>query len=522
MLIDNNAITIEYRKLYSLQKKKIAIPIFQRFYDWKEKEIVQLKEDLLLNIKNPEKQLYFLDFIFYEEDNYIKIADGQQRLVTINNLIKAIRDVAIEENLEIEKIDFFDINYDIFSNQKKYYTHFYNYPTAPFKKVYLSFLDFIRKNISDINLIINCIKNNIFVYMKKCLNADNAFEIFQQINTGGKPLTKDEVIKTALDQFSLAYQIPFDTSKMKEVRQSLISYYKLKSSKFDKNFDNIEIITFLREYITKDKNTFKEFVETIQLLDIIENSPIKHVINYINRTSLFDVLNILAMKKININTNQDYLIKVVIPLCMMSIILTLNGGSPTTFRYLLNNVIEDIKNEVSVDCIMNKLIKTINEDSITWQIKLNDFTAKLEDCATPRGIKKSILILDVVRRNLSGTLNVDKINLEHIYPQNPTSEWALNGWPSHRETQKELIENIGNFILLSEEVNKRIQNQYITYKIDQYSKIISYDLLLQTPMNSVSFKEFEIEQQDYIKKRASAIAKMVQQYLPFGKVLIKN
>lgn len=377
-------------------------------------------------------------------------------------------------------------------------------------------------NINIINDLIKVIKNNIYVYVKKCSNADDAFNIFQQINTGGKPLSKDEVIKTALDQYSLAYGIRFDTSKIKETRQSLISFYKLKLSNYDNNFDNMEIITFLREYVTKDKNTYQDFVDTIGLLNKIGNSPIRYVINYINRNTLFDVLNIMAMKHIDINTNHDYLDKVIIPLCMMSIVLTLNGGSPTTFRYLLNEVIDDIKNNETASNINNKLINKINSDTVTWQISKSDFSNKLGDITTSRGIKKALLILDVIYRNISGTVNVNTINLEHIYPQNPDSEWAGNGWPSHRELQKKLVDNIGNYLLLCESVNKQIQNQYITHKIAKYNSIIIRDILLQTPMNTIDFNRFENEQEEYINSRRDEIVRLIQGNLPLGRVLIKN
>lgn len=522
MIIKNNTISSEYVKLYDWQNKKIGIPIFQRFYAWKEKEIVQFKEDLLNVIADQQGQLYLLDFIYYEEDGKIKFADGQQRIVTLNNLIKAIKDVSRDFNISIDDIDLFNISYDVFANQQKYDTHFNNYVTTPFKKVYLDLYNFVKANIDKINDLIKVIKNNLYVYMKKCSNADDAFNIFQQINTGGKPLSKDEVIKTALDQYSLAYGIRFDTSKMKEVRQSLISFYKLKSSNYDKNFDNMEIITFLREYVTKDKNTYQDFVDTITLLNTIGNSPIRYVINYINRNTLLDVLNILAMKHIDINTNHDYLIKVMIPLCMMSIVLTLNGGSPTTFRYLLNEIVDDIKAGANPKAINSKLINKINADTTTWQININDFSGKLGDVTTSRGIKKALLIIDVIYRNISGTVNVNTINLEHVYPQNPDSEWAANGWPSHKEQQKDLIDNIGNYLLLCDSVNKQIQNQYITHKVAKYNSIITRDILLQTPMNTVDFARFENEQEVYINFRRDEIAKSIQTNLPLGRVLIKN
>ena len=522
MLIKDNTITSEYVNVYRLNDKKIGIPIFQRFYDWKDKEIVQFKEDLLKVIDDQSVQLYFLDFIYYEEDGRIKFADGQQRIVTLNNLIKVIKDISKELSIQIEDIELFDISYDVFSNNEKYKTHFQNYATAPFKKVYLNLYQFIKENVSRLNDFVKVIKNNIFVFLKKCSNADDAFNIFQQINTGGKPLSKDEVIKTALDQYSLAYEIHFDTSKIKDVRQSLISYYKLISQNYDKNFDNMEIITFLREHVTKDKPTFINFVDTIRLLNTLGNSPIRYVINYINRNTLMDVLNILAMKHININTSHTHLQKIVIPLCMMSVVLTLNGGSPTTFRYLLNEIVDDIKKDVSPDDINFKLISKINSEPITWQISLTDFTNKLGDITTTRNMKKALLKMDVICRNISGTINVNTINLEHIYPQNPDYEWAGNGWPSHREQQKELIDNIGNYLLMCESVNKSIQNQYITNKVVKYNSIIERDIILQTPMNTVDFTKFENDQSNYIYERQKYIAKSIQENLPLGRVLIKN
>lgn len=130
--------------------------------------------------------------------------------------------------------------------------------------------------------------------------------------------------------------------------------------------------------------------------------------------------------------------------------------------------------------------------------------------------------MDVICKNISGTVNVNTINLEHIYPQTPDYEWAGNGWPSHREQQKELIDNIGNYLLLCESINKQVQNQYIIHKVAKYNTIISRDILLQTPINTVDFIRFENERDSYIKERQAIIAKIIQNDLPLGRVLITN
>ena len=520
MLVKEKTLDCKYVNIYSLNNKSFGIPIFQRFYAWKKEQTKQLQNDLLETANDANKQLYFLDFIYYEDNNKIYLADGQQRLITINILIQAIKDVAKERSIVVDDLNLFSVEYDIPANNDKYNTNFYNYPTAPFKGVYLELRAFVLSNVDKINQFIKTIKNNIYIYLKKCDNADDAFLIFQQINTGGKPLTKDEVIKTAIDQYAKAYGISINTNKIKELRQSIISYYKLKSTDYSSNFDNMAIITFLKDFVTKDKETFKNFAETILILNKLSNSPFKYVINYINRATLFDVINILAMKGIDIDSNVPYKQELLLPLCMMSICLSLNNGNPSTFKYLLNDVITKIKNNEKVKEINYMLIERINQEATSWKIPLETFKEKLGDPTVSKSLKKALMILDLIDKNISGTVHVDTINLEHIYPQKPEYTWAKNNWPSDGESQKVLIDNIGNYLLLCESVNKKIQNQYITEKVVEYEKIIPKDLLLQTPLNTVNFVRFEKEQDKYIFERQEKIAELIKESLPLGKVLI--
>ena len=522
MLIDKNTIEERYINIYSLHDKKISIPIFQRFYDWKSREIEQLKNEILELAEGKDSELYLLDFIFYEEDDCIKLADGQQRIITINNLIKVIKSIAKEHKIQIEDISLFDISYDVLEYNEKYLIHLNNYPRSPFKEVFLNLKKFVEQNIEKINDIIEILKNRIFVYAKKCKNADDAFIIFQQINTGGKPLTKDEIIKTAINQYASIYNISIADIKFKTIKQEITSYYKFISDNNDANFDNMQIISFIKKNITKDRNTFQSFINIIHTLKQVENNPIKFVIEYINRSTLLDVLNILVMMNVDITINRKYLDKLLLPLCMMSIMLSLNNGSPTTFRYLLNEVIRKIKCNETLENIELYLINEANDNTKPWKRALSDFEDDLGNTEVPIGIKKALLIIDIIDKNKSGFVNVKKINLEHIYPQNPKIDWALNGWPSHSEDQRKIINNIGNLLLICETVNKKIKNAYITDKVKEYEKIINKDKILQTEINSIDFKNFEENKDKYISERQKTIARRIQKSLPFGQVLIKD
>lgn len=521
MLITNNSVSSEYVCLSEFFKnKEIGIPIFQRFFAWKPQQTEEILKDILLAIEDPTKNIYLLDFIYYTEDGKIKLADGQQRIVCLNMLLKAINDIIDEQKLNISKQRLFKISYDIITNDNKYNNSFNNYPMAPFKKVYLRLRKFIEDNISLIENIINVIQNQIYIYVKKCASADDAFLIFQQINTGGKPLTKDEIIKTSIDQYSKVYNIPVDVT-VKELKIMIASYYKFLLPSSDGNFDNIAIMAFLKDYVVKTKESFNEFVNALKVVSLTQSSSISYVIKYINRTQLLDIINVMSMKGINIETQKDYFTKIMAPLCLLSVCMSIKKSNPGgIIKSLYTDVIKMIKENEDVSDIEYLIIEFINNNASLCKITYQEFENALGDRNLSQGIKKGLMILDVILKSTSSSIIVDNINLEHIYPQKPHKDWAAKGWPSDHDEQMELISNIGNFILLNEEINKEIKNKYIDYKIYKYNQIIPNDLSLKTPINTVDFERFKTDKKNYIFERQKSIAKMIVDEFPIGAVLI--
>ena len=57
--------------------------------------------------------------------------------------------------------------------------------------------------------------------------------------------------------------------------------------------------------------------------------------------------------------------------------------------------------------------------------------------------------------------------------------------------------------------------------VAKFNDIISRDILLQTPINTIDFSKLENKREFYIKERKN-IAKLGQNDLPLGKVLIYN
>lgn len=520
MLINKDSIRFQYINIYSLQKERIGIPIFQRFYSWREKQLVELLNDFLGAIDDENKELYLLDFIWYSEDEKIKLADGQQRVVTLNLLIKAINDFINAENLNLEKLNLFDISYDNIEYDKKYKMNFNDYDLAPFKKIYLALLQFVKENRTNLEKIINIIKNRIYVYMKETDTPDSAFDIFTQINTGGKPLSKDDVIKTAISQYSKIYNISINSS-IKELKRAISSYYKFINTNNNENFDSIAIMTFLKKHIVKNKETFTNFSNYLITIAKLSDNAIYTVIEYIKKTQMLDILNVMAIMGIDISKDKMYLQYVIFPLCLLSIISSIKNVNPGgRGRSLYAKVIQLVKERKPYDKIGESIASFINDNTDICKISYSDFVEGLGKVELSLKSKEALLILDIIMHSTSSNLNMKSINVEHIYPQKPKSEWAINGWPTNYEERKKYTNNIGNLLILNEVVNKKIQNKYIDDKIIEYNKIIPKDLALKTEINQINFNEFKTNKTEYIKKRQREIAQNIYDNFPLAKVMI--
>lgn len=527
MIISNNCVNSKYTNIYELTKNNIVFPVFQRGYNWKKEQAKKLLEDILY-LANEDcssrhfKQIYLLDFIWYEEDGKQKIADGQQRLVTLNLLIKAINDRISYNSVCALPLKPFSINYDDVDLQEKYFQFFSdNKKVAPFKNVYMYFSDFLYKNPEILFEIVDIIKNNIYIFLKEAANVDDAFEIFKQINSGGKPLSKQEIIKTTLVQYSNKFSIPITKDfVLKDINNLIVSYYKLLETPTSGNFDNFAIMSFLNRHIIINKESFQNFYDYLSVVKDINEHPIYYVINYINKSQLLNILYILGIKKIDILKERSYMENVLFPLCLLSIIWKIKKTNPGgVASSIFVKIIDALKQNQSSEELRNIIYDFVQGNPEICKIDLNDFVSGL-GCNLDQKSKKALLIMDVIMSNTSGLLDVSAINLEHIFPRNPDSDWDLNGWPLNEEDKEIFCNSIGNYMLLSEIVNKKIQNKYISEKKKEYERIIPKDKLLFTKSNYVNFERFEFEKCNYIVARQKEIGVLIQQEFPFGTILI--
>lgn len=517
-------ITSTNKLLYGCASEDLGFPFFQRGYVWKNEQVEKTLfeiANLASDATNPN-DIYLLNFVWYKENQTMKIADGQQRFMTLQILMICINEYLDSIASPLPRLDYFNFTYEDTEMVKKYYKFFdlQRRATAPFANMYQRLSQFVQDNAYQIEDIIRVITTNVYGIFQEVENADAAYEVFTQINSGGKPLSKDDIIKTAIKQASKKYGMPVDKCNFKEIKTFIRSYYKLKHYNNEAKFDNFAIMTFISTEITKNAATFKAFCNYIDMIREVNKLPIYHVATYLGKDQLINVIYALSIKGIDLATNREYITKVLFPLSLMSTIWKfkkVNPGGKT--KALFPQLLKAINDGASADHLCSILVKFITENEDVCKMPCdtyNDYLGKMSDTNT----KKALIVLDIIRCNTSGNLNMSAINLEHIFPVKPVDEWIINGWSGNSEEQAEFRESIGNYMLLSEAVNKKIQAGYITDKVVEYNRIIPLDKILQTDMNIVDFARFENEREKYIYERQKAIAKSIQNNFPFGKMLL--
>jgi len=99
---------ISIERFLSFGETRFIIPIYQRNYNWKEKNCLQLFNDIKEASKNENIKNHFMGSIVYVSNsetesidvNEYVIIDGQQRLTTITLFLKAFYDVLDDEEMK--------------------------------------------------------------------------------------------------------------------------------------------------------------------------------------------------------------------------------------------------------------------------------------------------------------------------------------------------------------------------------------------------------------------------------------
>ncbi len=187
-------------------------PEFQRFYRWSDEQKSRLIESILLGIPIPSI------FVSQREDGVWDVIDGLQRLSTILQLVGELKDESddLVSPLELKKTKYLP------SLQGKSWKH----------------EDSSRQIGSANKLLIRRSKIDVKIILRES-SESSKYELFQRLNTGGSPLSPQELRSAILTMVnSAAFQWMEDLSKDVHFQECIALSDKLMSERYD-----LELVT---------------------------------------------------------------------------------------------------------------------------------------------------------------------------------------------------------------------------------------------------------------------------------------
>jgi len=268
------------------------IPRFQRPYSWDHANLEEFWNDTVLDNDSG----YFIgNFVAYEDGQALGVVDGQQRLTTITLLLCALRDVMHEEGFEdlaagihnlVERPNIKNEKYYVLQPESSYpffQEQVQKFPKkrktsaiGPEEKLLKAAYEFLRGNLDRIVKEIKSqggipspkrkakIGEELSTIRDKVLglkliftsldNDDDAYIIFETLNTRGKDLTLSDLVKSHLSRLLKPTNKGVDLAKDKWVKIAETfeeSQADLSVSTFIHHFWHLATITLQRRSCTR-------------------------------------------------------------------------------------------------------------------------------------------------------------------------------------------------------------------------------------------------------------------------------
>ncbi|WP_322908614.1 DUF262 domain-containing protein [Mycoplasmopsis felis] len=473
------------------------VPIFQRPYTWEKEQCERLWNDIIILSKGLTKK-HFLGTIVnvfragknsFAEGDYL-IIDGQQRLTTLVLLLLACID---EYKLDLEQ------ELQFLKDTRKYGDRRYKIILNNIDKdILISLIE--RSDLSkyqnwrlveNYNLFKKLIKEYAlpFETLKECIDrleiciieighddTNDPQEVFETINSTGKPLTKTDLIRNnVLIGIQIEAQNYLYQNYWKKIEDLFKdNNFKLRSDSFELFFK--DYLTLKLKRIPKNNKIYeefkhwrlfnKDFIEPELLLkDIYKNAKI--YTNFLFLREKDDKLNFFFKQFVELNNTPSFVL----------LLKVLNDAENKLIDYqTLINILEIcisflVRRKIcsipssSLNKIFEDLIQKIEDEN--YEQSINNFLINGKDSREfpdDNKFKQSFIennfkqkqlpwfILKNIEKFFNKTpINLDLLSLEHILPQNRNlnKEWREVLGSEWKSKQENYLYKIGNLTLTS-------------------------------------------------------------------------
>lgn len=508
-----------------------TIPRFQRPYSWDQVNVEDFWQDTIV----AEDKDYFIgSFVFWRDsklDDLFHVVDGQQRLTTVTILFAALRDIFdLEVQYPLAKgmhklIERKDVNNEsqfVLQSDTSYpylqeYIQKHGSPEVELdigseekalKRAYDFLYRKIEKRVKSIELDTtvadeekpNLKKEALLAIRDKLLrlklivieldNDDDAYLVFETLNTRGKDLTVSDLVKNYITRL-----LKPKTKGVDIVKDKWISIQKrFDEAEIDININSFILYTWLSRYqYTSSKKLYREIKQIVKksnastyLNDLVKDSKLYRKIL---EPSVFKWDN--QLRKLRDSIIALNIFRVAQPLPMMLSVLRevesdgitkrqakhvfealekfhvqftaitsqrIGGGTARLYassaRQLYEATDKNKKNQV-----IREFVRKIRKRKPSFdEFKVNFIDLYFASTQTRQKalIRYIMTQFDKQWRSNTTAISYDQLTIEHIAPETGGDEWIVSD---------EKIGMIGNLILVTEDINNQLGTKSFTDKL---------------------------------------------------------
>ena len=501
-------------KLFSESDTVFSIPVYQRDYNWQEKQCQRLFKDILQTGKNEKVNSYFLGSIVYIHDGIygvgekeFHVIDGQQRMTTLTLLFLAIyfklkgtilakdadkiyNQYVVNPYSEKEiKLKLLPPEENLYILNKISHNKFNELEAFQDRNMLKNYLFFEKelKNLSfdDMKHLSNGIEKLIYIDIALEKGKDDPQKIFESLNSTGLDLSQGDLIRN---------YILMDLERGEQNRIYKEIWIPIENN--CKVSDGSEITSyvsdFIRDYLTlktekisskpKVFETFKAYYEKENDEKLEDMKKYSEAYSYIIKPSLekdrdiqreLDYLKSLDKTVINtflIGILKDYKDNILEKDELLNILILLQ--SYLWRRYItekptnaLNKIFQGMYGKISrsgnyyenlVDVLMAEDFPT--DEELESALKLKNVYKDKEK------LNYVFKKLENYNHNELIDFENEKITIEHIFPQKPNKAWKENYSDNELEQMISFKDTISNLTLTGS--NSNLSNKAFHEKRD--------------------------------------------------------
>lgn len=512
--------------LYGSQGTQFVIPAYQRNYTWvANREVKQLLEDINV-VLSGERNKHFIGIMIYLETSISpfqrerSVIDGQQRLTTIFLILYAIKELMLEQGMDIdaERLEnMYLVN--PFNDTNKFrlkplvsddvvYQHIVSrdFDSIEEKKanVYLNFIyikNFLHGLLDEysINNILEAM-NKLYIVCVPIGKDDYPQKIFESINATGAKLTASDLIRNFIlmpiqsglqDKYYEKYwkrleqYIDSDSKKLEAFFRFFIMAKRM--SMVNKSAVYRAFTEWYEDNISEygEEGIFKEIVNYASYYNVIYKAPVssldpvlqkaieefRFILSDMPAPLLIELYAIHKQEDVNgnprISANQFSEIVTILNSYLMRRSLCGMDTSDITryFPTLLKETLADCAGCYTdiVEIFKKNLVNRNkgNSQEMPDNNRLRDRIQKANMYNLRTWL--SIFFRKLESENNPAPVDFSKLSIEHLMPQTATQDWydALN---TDKDTYDENIHRIGNLTFAARSDNSRMGNKVWEYK----------------------------------------------------------